>query len=76
MQKSICLKVWRDGLVHRSAKGEQFWINDKRTSRLSTLSQVRTGKLFKHEAYEMVRRAIYDANYRIFLDVRFDTQVG
>src|ERR1700677_2589989 len=38
--------------------------------------QVSTGKFFKHEAYETLRRAIYYTNYRMFRDERLDTQVG
>lgn len=28
--------------------------------------QISTGKFFKHEAYETLRRAIYYTNYRVF----------
>lgn len=39
--------------------------------------QISTGKFFKHEAYETLRRAIYYTNYRIFReDERIETQVG
>ena len=38
--------------------------------------QISTGKFFKHEAYETLRRAIYYTNYRVFRDDRIETQVG
>lgn len=39
--------------------------------------QVSTGKFFKHEAYETLRRAIFYTNYRIFHDdARLETLVG
>ena len=39
--------------------------------------QISTGKFFKHEAYETLRRAIYYTNYRIFRgEMRIETQVG
>ena len=38
--------------------------------------QISTGKFFKHEAYETLRRAIYYTNYRIFRDDRLETPVG
>lgn len=39
--------------------------------------QVSTGKFFRHEAYETLRRAIFYTNYRIFHDdVRLETLVG
>jgi hypothetical protein len=38
--------------------------------------QVSTGKFFKHEAYETLRRAIYYTNYRLFRDEQLDTLVG
>jgi len=39
--------------------------------------QISTGKFFKHEAYDSLRRAIYYTNYRIFReDERIETQVG
>lgn len=38
--------------------------------------QVSTGKFFKHEAYETLRRAIHYTNYRLFRDERLETQVG
>jgi len=39
--------------------------------------QISTGKFFKHEAYETLRRAVYFTNYRIFREEdRFETQVG
>lgn len=39
--------------------------------------QVSTGKFFKCEAYETLRRAIFYTNYRIFHDdVRLETLVG
>ena len=41
-----------------------------------TMLQISTGKFFKHEAYETLRRAIYYTNYRVFRDDRIETQVG
>jgi hypothetical protein len=38
--------------------------------------QVSTGKFFKHEAHETLRRAILYTNYRIFHDVELPTLVG
>ncbi len=39
--------------------------------------QVSTGKFFKHEAYETLRRAIFYTNYRMFHDdVRLESLVG
>lgn len=38
--------------------------------------QISTGKFFKHESYETLRRAIYYTNYRLFRDDRMETQVG
>jgi hypothetical protein len=38
--------------------------------------QISTGKFFKHEAYETLRRAIYCTNYRVFRDDRIETKVG
>lgn len=39
--------------------------------------QISTGKFFKYEAYETLRRAIYYTNYRIYReDERIETQVG
>lgn len=39
--------------------------------------QISTGKFFKHEAHETLRRAIYYTNYRTFrADDRFETNVG
>jgi hypothetical protein len=38
--------------------------------------QISTGKFFKHESYETLRRAIYYTNYHIFRDDRIETQVG
>ena len=37
---------------------------------------VSTGKFFKHEAYETLRRATYYTNYRMFRSERLETQVG
>src|SRR5450631_4096146 len=38
--------------------------------------QVSTGKFFKYEAHETLRRAILYTNYRIFHDVELTTLVG
>ena len=38
--------------------------------------QISTGKFFKYDAYETMRRAIYYTNYRIFHDERIETPVG
>jgi hypothetical protein len=38
--------------------------------------QISTGKFFKNEAYETLRRAIYYTNYRIFREERIETQAG
>jgi hypothetical protein len=39
--------------------------------------QISTGKFFKHDAYETLRRAIYYTNYRMFRDdERIETQAG
>lgn len=38
--------------------------------------QVSTGKFFKHEAYETLRRATYYTNYRLLQHQRLDTLVG
>jgi hypothetical protein len=45
--------------------------------RLTGMLQISTGKFFKFEAHETLRRAIYYTNYRIFLDdKKIETQVG
>jgi hypothetical protein len=44
--------------------------------RAQTMLQISTGKFFKHESYETVRRAIFYTNYRMLRNVRFDTLVG
>jgi hypothetical protein len=38
--------------------------------------QISTGKFFKHEAHETLRRAIYYTNYRLFRNEVLDTRVG
>jgi hypothetical protein len=39
--------------------------------------QISTGKFFKHDAYETLRRALYYTNYRMFReDERIETQAG